>query len=244
MKTKRLHFIRLIMAILLTTACSKRTVTTGETSWIEKKGLTMKEIIDSVVADVDRAKSFKYTSSNSKNVNFYGGQKTNLFLLDKKGNAFSNRNREQNFRIDGKIYTRKVGLKEEGPIATVISDILDKSTLDEEYFERNIPYVKDNGKRNAELLERCRITTSASGNTLTIKTTDFGKIGIKGGQEYMTDVTVTYIPHKLIKYKATFLKDGKTSVATYTFTIEPDEEVKLPQLLKIGEKLSIVNSDE
>lgn len=239
MKIKHLHFTVLILITFILTTCSKKAEPQSDTAWMEKKNLTMKEIIDSAKADIDRVESFKYTSANSANVNFYGGQKVNTFLLDKKGNAFSSRNREQNFRIDGKMYTRKIGLREEGVIATVISDILDKSTLDENYFERNIPYVKENGVVNIKMLEKCSITTTLSGNTLTIKTTDFDKIDAKDTQ-YLTDMTVVYTPHKEITHKGTYVKDGKTIVTTYSFIFNPDETVELPQLMKIGDIFSPV----
>ena len=230
----------MVMIILACASCGKKeTGYNSDTAWINKEDLTPKEIIDSVMVDIEQATAFKYTSANSTNVNFYGGQKTNTFLLDRKGNAFSSRNREQNFRIDGKMYTRKVGLKEEGLIATVISDVLDKSTLDKKYFERNIPYVKENGVVNIKMLESCRITTSVSGKTLTIKTTDFDKTGSKDS-EWMTDVTVTYTPHKELINKATYVKDGETIITTYSFYFDPDEDVKLPKLMKLGSVLSPV----
>ncbi|MDR3056746.1 MAG: hypothetical protein LBU84_01230 [Prevotella sp.] len=233
------YLTTLALAVLAFFGCNKKTDSSGDSEWINKKNLTMNEIIEHVMSDIEKAESFKYTSANSTNVNFYGGQKTNTFLLDKKGNAFSSRNREQNFRIDGKMYTRKTGLKEEGLVATVISDVLDKSTLDETYFERNIPYVKQNGVVNVKMLEKCRITTSVSGNTLTIKTTDFDKIDAKD-TNLLTDITITYTPNKEIIHKGTYLKDGKTIITTYSFYINPDEEVKLPKLMKLGEILSPV----
>jgi len=232
-------FWGITMALIITCmACNKNTDSDNE--WIKKENLTINEIIDSVIADINKVEYLKYTSANSTNINFYGGQKTNTFLLDKAGNAFSSRNREQNFRIDGKMYTRKIGLKEDGLVATVISDVLEKSIVDEDYFERNIPYVKDNGITNIRLLENCRITTSVSGNTLTIKTTDFDKIDSKDNK-FLTDVTATYIPHNESTLKATYKKDGEIIIMTYSFTFNPDEKVKLPTLMKIGEKLSAKN---
>ena len=240
MKNKLLHLIALATIITSGTACSNKTDSQNDTAWMNKKDLTINEIIDRVTTEVEQAKSFKYTSANSANVNFYGGQKVNTFLLDKKGNAFSSRGREQNFRIDGKMYTRKTGLKEEGLVATVVSDILDKSTLDRNYFERNIPYVKNNGIVNIKTLEKCSINTTVSGNTLTIKTTDFNKTNGKD-KEFLTDMTVTYTPNKEITHRATYVKDGEKIVATYVFTFNPDEEVKLPKLLKLGEVLHPVD---
>jgi len=235
-----LHKLTTVMIIITCISCSKReTGYSSDTAWINKENLTPKEIIDSVMVDIEKATAFKYTSANSTNVNFYGGQKTNTFLLDRKGNAFSSRNREQNFCIDGKMYTRKVGLKEEGLVATVISDVMEKSTLDKEYFERNIPYVKQNGEVNIKMLENCRIITSVSNKTLTIKTTDFDQTGSKDSQ-WMTDVTVTYTPHKELISKTTYVKDGETIVTTYSFYFNPDEEVELPQLMKLGSVLSPV----
>lgn len=238
-KRKCLHIFLGILIILIHTSCGKKKETTGnsDSEWINKKNLSVNEIIDNVISDIEKTESFKYTSANSANVNFYGGQKTNTFLLDKKGNAFSSRNREQNFRINGKMYTRKIGLREEGLVATVISDVLDKSTLDKDYFERNIPYVKQNAVVNIKILEDCNITTSVSGNTLTIKTTDFDKTGSENS-DLMTDVTITYTPHKELISKATYLKDGETIITTYSFFFYPDEEVKLPQLMKLGTILS------
>lgn len=235
---KQLHlpFILLIMTAYI--ACNKPAPSyNSDTSWINKKDLTISEIIDSVKSDIEHTKYFKYTSANSANVNFYGGQKTNTFLLDRKGNAFSSRNREQNFLIDGKMYTRMIGLREEGLVATVISDVLEKSTLDEDYFDRNIPYVIENGIVNIKMLRNCLVTISVSGGTITIKTTDFENIDAKD-TEYITDLTATYTPHKESKLKVTYVKDGETIIRTYTFILNPNEEVKLPTLMKIGEKLS------
>lgn len=240
MINNHLYLIILIIIAVISSACNKKTSSDDTALWINKENLTIAEIIEHTIEDIEKAKSFKYTSANSANVNFYNEQKTNTFLLDKKGNAFSSRNREQNFKIDGKMYTRKVGLKEEGLIATVISDILDKSTLDTEYFERNIPYVKDNGIINVKMLENCHITTSVSGSTLTIKTVDFAKIDNKDNK-YLTDITITYTPQKEITNKATYVKDGETIITTYSFIFNPEEEVKLPTLMKIGEKLSPTN---
>jgi len=228
------------MAFFAVTACGKKADPQNDTAWMHKKDLTMNEIIDKVTAEIEQVKSFKYTSANSSNVNFYGGQKVNTFLLDKKGNAFSSRGREQNYEIDGKMYTRKTGLKEEGLVATVISDILDKSKEDKDYFKRNIPYVKNNGIVNVKMLEKCSITTSVSGTTLTIKTDDFDKID-SNDKKYLTDVTVTYAPQEKVVLKATYVKDGEKIVTTYAFTFNPDEEVKLPQLLKLGEILHPVD---
>ena len=240
LKTINTKYILLLLLVLTYLSCGKKQGTSNnDTAWLDKNNLTKTEIIDSVLADIEHAKAFKYTSANSANVNFYGGQKTNIFLLDKKGNAFSNRNREQNFRIDGKVYTRKIGLKEEGLMATVVSDMLDKSGLDEEYFDRNIPYVKQNGVVNIKMLENCEITTSVSGNTLTIKTTDFDKLD-NPDKKYITDITVTYTPHKEIISKITFEKDGETIIRTYSYFFNPNEEVKLPRLMKIGTKLTPV----
>ena len=228
-----------ILIVLIYASCGeKETAYKSDTAWISKDNLSAREIIDSVMSDIGQTKSFKYTSANSANVNFYGGQNTNTFLFDKKGNAFSSRNREQNFRIDGQMYTRKIGLKEEGLVATVISDILDKSTLDKEYFERNIPYVKQNAVVNIKMLENCRIKTSVSGNTLTVKTTDVENTGAKD-KKYMTDITITYTPHKELINKATYIKDGKTITATYSFFFDTDEKVELPHLMKLGTILSL-----
>lgn len=240
LKIVNIKYVLLFLLVPAYFACGKKqTSPNNDTEWFNKNNLTKKEIIDSVLSDIENAKAFKYTSANSANVNFYGGQKTNTFLLDKKGNAFSSRNREQNFRIDGKVYTRKIGLKEEGLIATVISDILDKSTSDEDYFNRNIPYVKENGITNIKMLEDCEITTSVSGNTLTVKTTDFEKLD-NPDKKFIKDLTVTYTPHKEIINKITFVKDGETIIRTYSYFFNPDEEVKLPQVMKTGTKLTPV----
>jgi len=237
MKNQYLYIAIIFLSVF---ACGKKTDSSSDIAWMKKEHLTIDEIIDKVTIEVEQAKSFKYTSTNSANINFYGGQKTNTFLLDKKGNAFSSRDREQNFKIDGKMYRRKTGLMEEGLVATVISDILDKSTLDKDYFERNIPYVKNNGIINVKMLKKCHITTSVSGNTLTIKTKDFDKID-NADKEFLTDVTAIYTPQKDYTIRATIEKDGKEITATYVFTFNPDEKVKLPKLLKIGEKLSPVD---
>lgn len=243
MNKKYTYLLTLIVIVTANTACNNKTVSyDSDTAWINKKNLTIDEIIDSAKSDVEKVEYFKYTSANSANVNFYGGQKTNTFLLDKKGNAFSSRNREQNFRIDGKMYTRKIGLEENGLVATVITDILEKSVIDEDYFERNIPYVKNNAIVNISLKD-CKITTSVSGNTLTIKTTDFNKL-ISPDREYITDLTVTYTPHKEIINKTVFEKDGKRIVTTYVFIFNPDEEVKLPKLMKLGTILSAEKGEE
>lgn len=236
---KTANTIYILLLVLTCFSCGKKQASqNNDTTWLNNNP-TKTEIIDSVLADIERAKAFKYISANSANVNFYGGQKTNIFLLDKKGNAFSNRNREQNFRIDGEVYTRKIGLKEEGLIATVVSDILDKSGLDEDYFDRNIPYVKQNGIINIKMLENCKISTSVSGNTLTVKTTDFEKLD-NPDKKFIRDITVTYTPHKEIINKITFVKDGETIIRTYSYFFNPDEEVKLPQLMTIGTKLTPV----
>ena len=87
------------------------------------------------------------------------------------------------------------------------------------------------------MVENCHITTSVSDKTLTIKTTDFEQIG-SVDTKWMTDIIITYTPHKELINQITFVKDGETIVTTYSFYFDPEEEIKLPQLLKLGAILS------
>ena len=236
----------LTITVFCLTACNQTTKSNRanvDSEWLNKKELSIIEVIDSVKSEINSCESFKYTSQNTALVNFYGGQKVKTFILDKKGNAMSSRNGEQYYRINGKVSCRNTSLMEDGIQATVITDVMNRGGVNQSYFDRNTPYVRDNGIINIEFLKDCPTTMSLTGNTLAIHVSDLSNTNDKNiDKEYKKNAVITYTPG--VGYKCVInceYTDEKPSQLIFGFEFNTDDEVKLLKLMKVGSILSSIN---
>lgn len=218
-----------VILLILTAAC-----------FPGNKAKTKEEIYTEMENKISGMMYFKYTSQDSAYLTFYDGQTVNTFSLDKKGNGYSNNNGEQIYKVDGSVYIRSVGLKQEGTSAEVIMDTLTEDEKDIGYFDRNSGNIKkfliSNMKAFSNIPNQ-KITTE--GKDIKIEMTDLKDTDYKS----LDKIEISYKPGKSIKYLFSRTENSNGESKKYTITdvliFDSGETIKLPELMPTGTKLEL-----
>lgn len=228
---------RILLFILIFISLISCGETKEKTELLTEK--SQEEIYGEIIKEMESMNTFKYTSYDTYLLPFFEGQSTNTFQTDKKGNAYSNRNGEQIYKVNGKLYVRYFGLRQEGQTAEVTMDTLVESEENKDYFERNIVNVKNFLFNNIKTIEKIpNQKISVSDNKYKLDLTD-----LKGTlYESLDSIEIYYEPNKEVTY--IFNRTDKYEKVKYKvedkLIFNSDEIIKLPKLMEKGTQLKLI----